>query len=36
MPEVNISVDEEQRLFDAEVAAIEKQWASPRQAHLKR
>ncbi|KAK0383334.1 hypothetical protein NLU13_9247 [Sarocladium strictum] len=36
MPEVNISLDEEQKRFDAEVAAIEKQWASPRQAHLKR
>jgi hypothetical protein len=36
MPEVKISLDEEQKLFDADVAAIEKQWSSPRQAHLKR
>ncbi|KAI0144516.1 isocitrate lyase [Xylariaceae sp. FL1272] len=36
MPQINISVDEEQRLFEEDVAAIEKQWASPRQAHLKR
>ncbi|KAM5342274.1 hypothetical protein ACJ41O_013240 [Fusarium nematophilum] len=36
MPDLNISLDEEQKRFEAEVAAIEKQWSSPRQAHLKR
>jgi isocitrate lyase len=36
MPELNVSLDEEQKQFEAEVAAIEKQWSSPRQAHLKR
>ncbi|KAH7310830.1 isocitrate lyase [Stachybotrys elegans] len=36
MPKLNISVEEEQKQFEADVAAIEKQWSSPRQAHLKR
>lgn len=36
MPKLNISLDEEQKKFEADVAAIEKQWSSPRQAHLKR
>jgi isocitrate lyase len=36
MPELKISLDDEQKQFEAEVAAIEKQWSSPRQAHLKR
>ncbi|ORY01816.1 isocitrate lyase [Clohesyomyces aquaticus] len=36
MPKLDISVEEEQKAFEAEIAAIEKQWASPRQAHLKR
>lgn len=36
MPKLNISIDEEQKNFEADVAAIEKQWSSPRQAHLKR
>jgi isocitrate lyase len=36
MPTINISLDEEQKQFEADVAAIEKQWSSPRQAHLKR
>jgi isocitrate lyase len=36
MPKLNVSVQDEQKAFEAEVAAIEKQWNSPRQAHLKR
>ena len=36
MPKLNISLDEEHKQFEATVAAIEKQWSSPRQAHLKR
>jgi isocitrate lyase len=36
MPKLNVSVQDEQKAFEAEVAAIEKQWKSPRQAHLKR
>ncbi|CAG9952955.1 unnamed protein product [Clonostachys rosea f. rosea IK726] len=36
MPKINISLEDEQRQFEADVAAIEKQWSSPRQAHLKR
>ncbi|KAF4121382.1 isocitrate lyase [Geosmithia morbida] len=35
MPRLTLSLDEEQEQFDAQVAAIEKQWSSPRQAHLK-
>ncbi|KAF4987552.1 hypothetical protein FGRMN_10304 [Fusarium graminum] len=36
MPNLDVSLDEEQRAFEADVATIEKQWKSPRQAHLKR
>lgn len=36
MPQLTTSLDDEQKQFEAEVAAIEKQWSSPRQAHLKR
>ncbi|KAI0129703.1 isocitrate lyase [Xylariales sp. AK1849] len=36
MPNINISLEEEQEAFEAEVTAIEKQWSSPRQSHLKR
>jgi isocitrate lyase len=36
MPKLDISLDDEQKAFEADVAAIEKQWKSPRQAHLKR
>lgn len=36
MPKLDISLQEEQKSFEVEVAAIEKQWAAPRQSHLKR
>ncbi|KAF2733969.1 Phosphoenolpyruvate/pyruvate domain-containing protein [Polyplosphaeria fusca] len=36
MPKLGISAAEEQKAFESEVAAIEKQWASERQVHLKR
>ena len=36
MPKLDISVEEEQKQLEADVTAIEKQWSSPRQAHLKR
>ncbi|KAF5246461.1 hypothetical protein FANTH_6833 [Fusarium anthophilum] len=36
MPRLNISLDDEQGTFEADITAIEKQWSSPRQAHLKR
>ncbi|KAF2710171.1 Phosphoenolpyruvate/pyruvate domain-containing protein [Pleomassaria siparia CBS 279.74] len=36
MPKLEISIQDEQRGFEAEVKAIEKQWAAPRQLHLKR
>ncbi|KAH7070343.1 isocitrate lyase [Paraphoma chrysanthemicola] len=36
MRKLDISVQDEQQAFDADVAAIEKHWSSPRQAHLKR
>jgi hypothetical protein len=36
MPELQISVEDEQKAFEADVAAIEKQWSSARQSHLKR
>ncbi|CAM1507967.1 Fc.00g048150.m01.CDS01 [Cosmosporella sp. VM-42] len=36
MPKINLSLDEEQELFEATVEAIQKQWDSPRQSHLKR
>lgn len=36
MPALAISLEDEQKSFEAEVAAIEKQWSSPRQSHLKR
>ncbi|KAF4341706.1 mitochondrial 2-methylisocitrate lyase [Fusarium beomiforme] len=36
MPQLNISLDDEQQAFEADVIAIEKQWNSSRQAHLKR
>ncbi|KAK7404076.1 hypothetical protein QQX98_010134 [Neonectria punicea] len=36
MPKINLSLDEEQKLFEAKVSAIEEQWSSPRQSHLKR
>jgi hypothetical protein len=36
MPQLQISVQDEQKAFEADVAAIEKQWSSTRQAHLKR
>ncbi|KND87011.1 Mitochondrial 2-methylisocitrate lyase [Tolypocladium ophioglossoides CBS 100239] len=36
MPKLNISIEDEQKQFEADVAAVEKQWSSPRQAHLKR
>jgi len=36
MPKLDISVQDEQKAFEADVAAIEKQWSSARQSHLKR
>jgi isocitrate lyase len=36
MPNLGLSVEDEQKAFEVDVAAIEKQWASPRQYHLKR
>jgi len=36
MPKLDISVQDEQKAFKADVAAIEKQWSSARQSHLKR
>ncbi|KAF4961854.1 hypothetical protein FSARC_10040 [Fusarium sarcochroum] len=36
MPKLNISLNDEQKAFETDVAAIEKQWSSSRQAHLKR
>jgi isocitrate lyase len=36
MPKLEISVQDEQKAFESDVAAIETQWSSPRQAHLKR
>jgi hypothetical protein len=36
MPELQISVEDEQKAFEADVAAIENQWSSARQSHLKR
>lgn len=36
MPEFQILVEDEQKAFEADVAAIENQWSSARQSHLKR
>jgi len=36
MPKLDICVQDEQKVFEADVAAIEKQWSSARQSHLKR
>jgi hypothetical protein len=36
MPQLQISVQDEQKAFEADIAATEKQWSSTRQAHLKR
>jgi len=36
MPKIDISVQDEQKAFEADVAAIEKQWSSAKQSHLKR
>ncbi|KAF2123019.1 isocitrate lyase [Lophiotrema nucula] len=36
MPKLDISLQEEQKAFDIEVVAIENQWSSSRQSHLKR
>jgi isocitrate lyase len=36
MPQLQVSVQDEQKAFEEDVAAIEKQWSTPRQAHLKR
>ena len=36
MPKLDISVQDELKTFEADVAAIEKQWSSARQSHLKR
>lgn len=36
MPQLKVTLEDEQQQFEAEVASIEKQWQTPRQKHLKR
>ncbi|PSN75218.1 Phosphoenolpyruvate/pyruvate domain-containing protein [Corynespora cassiicola Philippines] len=36
MPQLDISLQDEQKVFEADIGAIEKQWASSRQSHLRR
>jgi hypothetical protein len=36
MPKLDISLEDEQKAFEAGVATIEAQWNSPRQSHFKR
>lgn len=36
MPKLSLSLQDEHKQFEAQVADIQKQWSSPRQAHLKR
>jgi isocitrate lyase len=36
MSNVSLDLDAEEAAFQAQVAAIEKEWQNPRQAHLQR
>jgi isocitrate lyase len=36
MPKLDVSIQDEQKAFEADVATIEKQWSSATQSHLKR